>query len=429
MPTEFSKFPLSSIHPNYPACRIIFRRSFYRLDPQHEVIPARNKSLHKAWVFDLNQSLSGSIWLFWVFLADAFSAGQCVDVCCLLDQRPIIATKGEHMNTKLLPSVMMVSLISFGVGCDSSSTDSDPPVDQPCEDCVDLPAAPPAVTSVYPPVFYSGAEVKVSGSYLDQTTVVVNGAPVTSITQSAHELRFVAPELPAGSYQLDIENAYGDELREVTYQTALSASSVSAGSSHTCAIDTGRRVQCWGSNTFGQLGDGNGGFGSTTVASTPVAVSGLSDVVSMAAGLRHTCAVTGDGGVQCWGSNGFGQLGDGNGGGGLFGSLPNFSLTPVTVSGLSDVISVSAGDSHTCAVTVDGGVQCWGNNSRGQLGDGSTTFASTPVAVSGLSDVVSMAAGSLHSCALYRDGVVSCWGDSSAGGSPTCNYGCVVLLP
>ncbi len=296
------------------------------------------------------------------------------------------------MKVKLLVFTIIVSSVSLGVGCGSGSIDSVPPAGEPCNNCVD---SPPAVTSVYPPIFYSGAEVKVSGSYLDQATVVVNGAAVKPFSQSAHELYFFAPNLPAGSYQLDIENAVGYALSDVTYQNVLSASVVSSGSLHTCALTAVGRVQCWGRNFSGQLGDG-----STTGTSTSVTVSGLTDVVSISAGRYHTCAVINDGHVQCWGSNAEGQLGDGS---------TIDTSTAVTVSGLSDAVSVSAGGEsggHTCVVTSGGRVQCWGNNDSGQLGDGSGTDALNPVTVTSLSGAVSVSAGGSHSCALYQDEVV-----------------------
>jgi len=179
---------------------------------------------------------------------------------------------------------------------------------------------------------------------------------------------------------------------------------IAAGGSHTCAVTTGGGVKCWGHGLSGQLGTGN-----ITSQLTPVDVSELtSGVATISASGGHTCAVTTDGGAKCWGGNGLGQLGTGN---------TTSQLTPVDVSELtSGVAAISVGAYHTCAVTTDGGVKCWGYGNSGRLGDGSTTTRLTPVDVSGLtSGVTAIAAGGSHTCALTTDDGVKCWGDGTFG--------------
>lgn len=177
--------------------------------------------------------------------------------------------------------------------------------------------------------------------------------------------------------------------------------SIAAGNSHSCALKANGLAACWGSNLNGQLGDG-----STTYRSTPVAVSALTNAVAIAIS-NHSCAVRADGSVVCWGLNSAGQVG--------IPVTPDLIATPVTVAGIADVVAVTAGFTHTCALRTDGRVACWGSNTFGQLGTGGGT-SSSPAMVFGLTNAVAIGAGMRHSCALKADGSVDCWGNNNTYG-------------
>jgi alpha-tubulin suppressor-like RCC1 family protein len=178
---------------------------------------------------------------------------------------------------------------------------------------------------------------------------------------------------------------------------------IALGYFHACALEGAGTVECWGYNGYGQLGDGT-----STDRRVPVRVSGLTGVVEISAGGGHTCALTRGGTVRCWGSNRYGELGD---------ETTTPSSTPVPVSGLVGGVRAIGvgGEAHGCAVT-SGGVKCWGYNGHGQLGDGTTTDRVAPVDVVDLAGATAIATGGYgHSCALTRPGEVECWGRNSAG--------------
>jgi len=180
---------------------------------------------------------------------------------------------------------------------------------------------------------------------------------------------------------------------------------IATGNEFACALTAGGGVKCWGAGNAGDLG--NGSFVDSAI---PVDVSGLnSGVIAIAVGERHACALSINGNVKCWGNNENGQLGNG--------STINSMSTPQDVYGLnSDITAITAGLKHTCALTTTGAIKCWGHNYYGQLGDGSTTYSRVPVDVSGLNDIFNaIEAGDLHTCALTQQGAVKCWGDNQFG--------------
>ena len=151
------------------------------------------------------------------------------------------------------------------------------------------------------------------------------------------------------------------------------STAVAAGQFHLCALGTGSVVACAGRNDEGQLGVGTSGPGTSTAAGG--LVSGLAGVSAVACGALHTCALMGTGAVQCWGDASRGQLGEGTIGPGMSVSAPSL------VSGII-ATAVATGGLHTCAVTTKGAVMCWGANDSNQLGGGVGKDSATPVDVS-----------------------------------------------
>lgn len=185
---------------------------------------------------------------------------------------------------------------------------------------------------------------------------------------------------------------------------------ISAGEYHSLALLEDGKVMAWGSNRSGQLGDGT-----TETRDVPVEVHGLSNVIAISAGGEGSLALLKDGTVMAWGSNEDGALGDGSLEGPETCSGLPCSKTPVEVSGLTEVIAVSAGLGHDLALLENGTVKAWGENSAGQLGNGTTENSDIPVAVSGLSEVEAISAGYLYSLALLKERTVMSWGSNEAG--------------
>ena len=214
------------------------------------------------------------------------------------------------------------------------------------------------------------------------------------------------------------------ELLAVPLGTRRAALATSAGAAHTCAILDGGTLKCWGNG--GVLGDG----ANTTRGDEPgemgdalpaAALGSGHTATAVTGGSGHGCAVDDAAGLWCWGNGFQGQLGTGS-------VSIYFSPVPVSLGTGRTVETVSAGDNHTCALLDDGRLKCWGLGGSGRLGitvpgananagdaPGEMGDALPAVDLGTGRTAIAVSAGSRHTCALLDDATVKCWGDNQYG--------------
>ena len=178
-------------------------------------------------------------------------------------------------------------------------------------------------------------------------------------------------------------------------------SAVSAGGAHTCAISVEGALYCWGRNGDAELG--LGGFRDRLV---PNRVGIDTDWVQVSSGSYFSCAVKADATGWCWGSNVWGQLGTGD---------TQRHTTPVQVGAAGGWRSITAMGATACGIQVDGSLWCWGWNDSGQVGDGTTEARYLPVPIGDRHWRWRDVAGDSHTCAVRQNGFLYCWGDNFAG--------------
>lgn len=191
---------------------------------------------------------------------------------------------------------------------------------------------------------------------------------------------------------------------------------IEAGSYHTCAVASDNLAYCWGLGTDYQLGNGLANNSSIPVA---VSTSGLlngKSISKISAGRYHSCTLTTDNGIYCWGRNDFGQLGNG-----VTGANSTEPVAVSTAGALNAKIvhDIQTDEHATCSLASEN-MYCWGNNSGYQLGTGNQSNSSVPIAVNTTSAlngkvIVAFSTGSRYSCAVASDGSGACWGANSLG--------------
>jgi alpha-tubulin suppressor-like RCC1 family protein len=196
---------------------------------------------------------------------------------------------------------------------------------------------------------------------------------------------------------------------EPTSASGPDLSRVSAGGFHSCAVSGEGELYCWGDNLSGQYGNGT-----TEESAWPTRVPGVS-LTSVHAGRYHTCGLQPGGSVVCWGYNFFGQLGN---------RSVEGSLTPVEIASTRSFVAATAGNYHTCALTGEGELLCWGDNAGGQVGAIGQleecaavirACLSSPSVVAGGFRYTAVSAGASHTCAVRVGGELYCWGSNLLG--------------
>lgn len=300
--------------------------------------------------------------------------------------------------------------------------------------------AAPAISGFTPMSGAPGTSVTVTGSnfptHIADITVTVSGvtAPVTSA--SSTQLVITVPSMGNATGPISVVTPSGNATSSASFTVIVpnplgtsAIRKIAPGYTHTCALLADDTVKCWGSNDFGQLGDGT-----TSPSSSAVSVAGVTNPVDIAVGTSFSCAIFGatsgasSGSVKCWGLGTSGQLGD---------NTNASSATPVSVSSVSTASQISARAHHVCALLTSGQVVCWGEGTSGQLGNNSTSNSPIPVAVVGTgpdnyavvnaqgqpasTKAFQVTAGDAHTCARVSTSNgsaglgVKCWGSTNHG--------------
>jgi len=248
------------------------------------------------------------------------------------------------------------------------------------------------------------------------TPVAVSGAPpLTAIAAGDYHTCGLTQRGGVQCWGLNLLGQLGDGTLEdrgnPDFVIGLDQGVVQLEAQHlrTCARFGDGEVQCWGANLYGDLAEDAVGLEVTE----PVTVTGLpGPATEIATGGHHTCAISGDD-VYCWGLNLFGQLG--TEASELCGPFV-CSTTPLLAVADSNAVAIAGGAHHTCILTSGGGVQCWGRGELGQLGNGMSVDSDEPVDVVVLdSGVTAIAAAYDHTCAALEGGGLRCWGANDFG--------------
>jgi len=223
----------------------------------------------------------------------------------------------------------------------------------------------------------------------------------------------------------DNSSEMGSSLNTIDLGTGRTATVISTGDSHTCAVLDNANVKCWGDNTYGQLGqedNSNRGDGSNEMGSNlnSIDLGSGRTATSITTGTGYSCALLDDASVKCWGRGHYGQLGHGKSN-----DLDSPANLSITLGTGRTAKTIAAGNFHTCAILDNSSIKCWGSNDSGQLGlgdisnrgDGSNEMDDNlPVVDLGSGKTVrGISTGDSHTCTVLDNASVKCWGKNDSG--------------
>jgi alpha-tubulin suppressor-like RCC1 family protein len=198
----------------------------------------------------------------------------------------------------------------------------------------------------------------------------------------------------------------------VLVATSAQASALTVGRRHACVLDTYRLAYCWGFNVDGETGTGSAGVQAPMIVG-PKLVMGDHRFRSLSAGVGVTCGVRMDGVLLCWGSNIDGVAGSGAKDQCGDVAVVRCSTVPVPVDSSPRWTRVSTGTRHACAVDADGAAHCWGTNDVGQTGsyNARRPIVNAPIRVAiANARITSVHSGGIHTCAITDQRKLYCWG-------------------
>ena len=225
----------------------------------------------------------------------------------------------------------------------------------------------------------------------------------------------------------DSEQASEREGITASQLQSFTLSRISLGEYHTCAVTSGGKAMCWGLQKYGRIGNGDVIYDTTrnhpstfVMESAENPTAHLQDLIHISVGEGHSCALKAEGTVRCWGKGDSGQLGN------LQTEHSGYPVVVATGEGdstpLSGVVQIDSGDKHSCALLSSGQVRCWGSGENGRLGNRSSNDKHHPVPVlagsngtAPLEGVVQISSGKSHNCALLASGRMVCWGSGEFG--------------